>query len=268
MFQEVEDLKAEGAVLQALLARLAPDDWSRPTPFKQWTPWDVVAHLYLSDQWAVASLQGPPTFKQAILPLLAALNARTSLRDFTRQHFAGLPGAAILDAWQRCFTDLTTRLADLDPKARLAWFGPDMGARSFVTARYMETWAHGQDIYDLLGQTRVYTDAIRAIATLGVKTYAFTFNNRRLPVPAPEPHLRLTAPSGAIWEWNPPSDTDRIEGLASEFCHVVTQGRNIADTALVITGGPAKQWMSIAQCFAGPPEDPPAPGSRLSARAR
>lgn len=268
MFQEVEDLKAEGVALQSLLDRLAAADWARPTPFKQWTPWDVVAHLHLSDQWAVASLQGPQAFKQSITPLLSALNARTSLRDYTRAHFQDRPGAAILDSWRHCFDDLNGRLAALDPKARLTWFGPDMGARSLVTARYMETWAHGQDIHDLLGQPRVYTDAIRAIATLGVKTYGFTFSNRRLPIPAPEPYVRLTAPSGTVWEWNAPSDLDRIDGLASDFCHVVTQGRNIADTALVVTGEPARQWMSIAQCFAGPPETPPAPGSRASALAR
>ena len=268
MFQEVEDLKAEGIALQSLLAGLTGTDWARPTPFKQWTPWDVVAHLHLSDQWAVASLQGPQAFKQSITPLLAALNARKSLRDYTREHFHDRPGAEILASWRHCFDDLNRRLAGLDPKARLAWFGPDMGARSFVTARYMETWAHGQDIHDLLGQPRVYTDAIRAIATLGVKTYGFTFSNRRLPVPAPEPHVRLTAPSGAIWEWNPPSTTDRVEGLASEFCHVVTQGRNIADTQLAVTGEPARQWMAIAQCFAGPPETPPAPGTRLPPQPR
>lgn len=268
MFQEVDDLKAEGAALHSLLATLDAHDWERPTPFKQWTPWDVVAHLHLSDQWAVAALQGRDAFTQSITPLLLAMNARTSMRDYTRSHFRALPGAAILDSWQQCFDDLNSRLAAVDPKARLAWFGPDMGARSFVTARYMETWAHGQDIYDLLGRPRVYTDSIRAIATLGVKTYGFTFNNRRQPVPSPEPYVRLTAPSGAIWEWNPPSDTDRIEGLASEFCHVVTQGRNIADTALTVTGEPARQWMAIAQCFAGPPETPPAPGSRMIPGAR
>jgi len=28
------------------------------------------------------------------------------------------------------------------------------------------------------------------------------------------------------------------------------------------TGEAAEQWMAIAQCFAGPPEDPPPPGAR------
>ena len=38
--------------------------------------------------------------------------------------------------------------------------------------------------------------------------------------------------------------------------------RNFADTNLSITGKPAEEWMKYAQCFAGPPEDPPAKGTR------
>lgn len=268
MFQELQDFEAEGQSLQHLLSELPAADWQKPTPFKQWTVWDVVAHLHLSDQWAVASLDGAAHFNAAAGSLVGALQSGTTLAEYTRAHFASLPGPAILTSWRECFAGLTQRLATLDPKARLTWFGPDMGARMFVTARYMETWAHGQDLYDLLGRQRSYTDSIRAIATLGIKTFAFTFKNRGLPVPAPEPYVRLVAPSGAIWEWNTPSDTDRVEGMASEFCHVVTQGRNIVDTRLKVVGDTATRWMAIAQCFAGPPENPPAPGSRLKAYSR
>ena len=76
------------------------------------------------------------------------------------------------------------------------------------------------------------------------------------------PYVRLTAPSGAIWEWGEPETEDRVEGSAVEFCHVVTQGRNIADTDLAVSGETAVEWMAIAQCFAGGPEEPPAPGQR------
>ena len=262
--QEAQDLREEGASLAALLREMKAEDWQCPTPFKNWTPWDVVAHLHLSDEWAAAALRSPEDFKREIAPLLAALSKRTSMRDYTRERYASLDGDALLERWRRCLGSLSDALAAADPKARLTWFGPDMGVRMFTTARYMETWAHAQDIYDLLGRKRVYTDSIRAIATLGVRTYGFCFANRRLKPPLPEPYLRLTAPSGAIWEWNEPSEDHRIEGLASEFCHVVTQNRNVADTSLRVIGSSAQQWMAIAQCFAGPPEDPPAPAPRIS----
>ena len=37
-----------------------------------------------------------------------------------------------------------------------------------------------------------------------------------LPSPGRAPYVRLTAPSGAIWEWNDPDDENRVEGSAAE----------------------------------------------------
>ena len=70
------------------------------------------------------------------------------------------------------------------------------------------------------------------------------------------------SPSGATWEWHDPSSTERVEGSAVEFCRVVTQTRNVADTSLQVSGPVAQEWMALAQCFAGPPQPPPAPGTR------
>ena len=55
---------------------------------------------------------------------------------------------------------------------------------------------------------------------------------------------------------------ERIAGPAEAFCQVVAQTRHIADVMLQVDGPNARAWMSMAQCFAGPPQDPPAPGSR------
>ena len=84
----------------------------------------------------------------------------------------------------------------------------------------------------------------------------------RLEVPDVVPYVHLIGPSGAVWEWNDPSEVECVRGDAVDFCHVVTQGRNIADTALEVTGPVASHWMSIAQCFAGGAVDPPPAGSR------
>ena len=47
-----------------------------------------------------------------------------------------------------------------------------MGPASSITARLMETWAHGQDIADTLGVSRPVTDRLRHVAHLGVRTFA------------------------------------------------------------------------------------------------
>lgn len=44
-----------------------------------------------------------------------------------------------------------------------------------------------------------------------------------------------------------------------EFCLVVTQRRNVANSSLLCEGASALQWLSMAQCFAGPPTAPATP---------
>jgi len=262
MLQEALDLREEGDELHGLLQTLKDTDWERITPFKSWTVNDVVAHLHLSDWMAVLSAKDADDFLTVAHELAADMMSGVDMRGLARQRLEGLRGPELVQRWRDCFLEMCELLGNLDPNVRLKWFGPDMGVRMFTTARQMETWAHGQDIYDLLKIQRKHTDRIKNIAVIGVKTFGWTFVNRGLEVPGEIPHVRLTAPSGAIWEWNEPSEESRIEGSAVEFCHVVTQGRNIADVHLTVVGDTAKQWMARAQCFAGGPENPPKPGER------
>ena len=112
--------------------------------------------------------------------------------------------------------------------------------------------------------TRTYNDRIKHIAVIGVKTFGWTFINRGEEIPGPPPYIRVEAPSGAIWEWNEESDDEFVRGTAVDFCHVVTQGRNVTETDLEVRGPIATYWMSIAQCFAGAPTDPPKAGERTN----
>jgi uncharacterized protein (TIGR03084 family) len=265
MLQESQDLRAELEELHAFLETLDEADWEKPTAFKGWTPWDVIAHLHFYDRVSMLSLEGEEAFIPRRDALLAKMAARVSNADMAREELGSLGAKELLANWIETGRALADALGASDPKRRLPWFGPDMGIRMFTTARYMECWAHAQEIYDLKRVPRSHSDRIRNIATIGVKTFGWTFVNRRLEVPGPPPYVRLEAPSGEIWEWNDPSETERIEGKAVDFCHVVTQGRNITDTELLVEGDVATYWMSIAQCFAGGAEDPPKPGQRTGA---
>jgi len=263
MIRQVDDLRAEAAELHRLLGTLRIDDWPRATQFKAWTIDDIVRHLHIGDSMALASASSPEAFATLMADIRAQREKGLNRVEETRQRLNGLGGPALLERWHTTLEELCTVLAEKPPDTRLTWSGPDMGLRMFTTARQMETWAHGQDVYDLLRVPRVYNDNLRSIAFLGVKTFSFTFENRGLKPPTTAPFVSLTAPSGAIWDYNTPSDAERIEGLASDFCHVVTQNRNVADTQLKVTGEIAQSWMRVAQCFAGRPEDPPAPGQRV-----
>ncbi len=40
------------------------------------------------------------------------------------------------------------------------------------------------------------------------------------------------------------------------------EAREFLQVCVQVEGENARRWMEIAQCFAGPPKDPPAPGTR------
>lgn len=262
MFTQPDEFRAESQALHDLIAPLADADYDRPTRFKRWTIGEIITHLHVWNEAAGLSLTDGAAFA-AYRRDFQAHRALTSMREAERARVAPLAGRALLGAWRTAFERIASDFAAADPKARVQWAGPDMSVRSSISARLMETWAHGQAIYDLLGVERMDTDRIRNIAVLGVNTFGWTFKVHEQPVPDRMPHVRLTAPSGAVWTWNEASETDLIEGSATEFCQVVTQVRNVADTRLRVLGDVAQGWMRIAQCFAGAGETPPPPGTRF-----
>ena len=266
MFAQLIDFKDESEVLYQLLAPLEDADFERKTQFKGWTIHDVIAHLHLFNWAAEESIRDGDSFTRFYQGFGEQRRAGMTMMEATDRwlddNAGGARNRALLEVWRELYLGMAERLADVDPKMRVKWAGPDMSVRSSLTARLMETWAHGQEVFDLLGEERIEHDRIKNIAVLGMNTFGWTFKNRGLDVPEDVPYVRLVAPSGEIWEWKGPSESNRIDGSAVEFCQVVAQTRNIADTELAVTGETATRWMSFAQCFAGPPEDPPAPGTR------
>ncbi len=262
MITEAEDFRAESASLYALLSDASERDFAQPTLFKSWSVNQILRHLHAWNQAASASLSDPGRFVQYLSDLQSHMQAGKGMSGMELAFCDGAEGTALLELWQETYLSCADLFAGADPKQRVKWAGPDMSARSSITARQMETWAHGQAIFDRFGVRRIDFDRIRNIAHLGVNTFGWTFATRGQQPPGAPPTVRLTAPSGTIWEWHADSASGLIEGAATEFCQVVTQTRNILDTSLKVTGEVATLWMANAQCFAGGPEEPPAPGAR------
>lgn len=265
--QQADDFRQESRALAAILKDLPEAGFHQPTQFKNWTIDHVLGHLHLFNAAAEASLTGAEAFAAFIAPVQRDMQAGKAILDCQFPWLDGLSGRALCEAWQSGAERCADAFAEAEPKQRLKWIGPDMSALSSVTARQMETWAHGQEIFDFLGIERQEQDRVRNIAHLGVVTYGWSFRNRGLVVPEPAPWVQLTGPSGAVWEWNTPEQgaagAGWIKGSAVEFAQVVTQVRNVGDTALVVSGESAQKWMQIAQCFAGAPEEPPVTGTRF-----
>ena len=140
-----------------------------------------------------------------------------------------------------------------------------MGPASSITARLMETWAHGQDIADTVGIQRPAT-RLRHVAHLGIRSLPYSYAVNGLAQPDAPIRVELAAPDGGQWTWGPDGAADRVSGTAADFCLVVTQRRHLTDTDLTVEGETARQWIAIAQAFAGaagpgrPPLKPAAAG--------
>jgi uncharacterized protein (TIGR03084 family) len=244
------DLAAESAELYEVLSMLAEPDWDRDTPAAGWTVRDQVTHLAYFDEAATTSATDPDRFRAESRELVSGGN---DFPDRIAARHRVLSGAEVFGWLQRTRREYLDTFAALDPGTQLPWYGPPMSAASSVTARLMETWAHGQDVVDALGLTRRPTARLRHVAHLGVRTLGWSFRVRGLPEPDAPVRVELAGPDGEPWTWGPADAADRVTGPAEDFCLVVTQRRHRSQTALAAEGPVADRWLDIAQAFAGAP---------------
>ena len=256
----VADLRDEHDALDRVVATLDHEQWSRPTPSPGWAVRDQIAHLTYFDDTAATAISDPERFRAANAKLFEALaEGETDMDALTLSWSRDLAPEELLARWRSNRQHLLDAAATLDDDARVEWYGPSMGAKSFLTARLMETWAHGQDIVDAVGASRPPTDRLRHIAQLGAITRKWSYLNRGLEAPEGEVLVELTSPSGETWVWNEDATDGAIRGPVEDFCLVVTQRRHVEDTALALDGALARDWMEKAQAFAGEPTDGPGP---------
>jgi uncharacterized protein (TIGR03084 family) len=251
------DLDAEYGDLQATVAALSDADprWDVATPAEGWAVRDQISHLAYFDEAGRMAVVEPDAFARSVDEVLAAPG------DPMEVHLArgrAMGGDELLEWWAGAHRGMVDAFATADPAARVPWYGPPMGALSFVSARLMETWAHGQDVCDALGVERVPTMRLRHIAHLGVGARPFSYAVRGLEIPSGRIEVAVSAPDGDEWTWEIGEIDDEapsasVTGSALDFCLVVTQRRNVADTGLVVEGALAEEWISVAQAFAGPP---------------
>ena len=57
------DVQLEAKLINSLLEKMSEDDWNNHTTFKDWTPAEVVAHLYYFDLMAIYSYKNKDKFK-------------------------------------------------------------------------------------------------------------------------------------------------------------------------------------------------------------
>lgn len=257
------DLGAEHDELDALVAGLDGDGWGRSTPSDGWTVRDQIGHLWYFDRAATMAAADADAFAAHLDSLLAtAGRPDADLDAVTLGDARAMRPLELLAAWRRARRELLETGDRLSGQDRIPWYGPPMRPVTFFAARLMESWAHGQDVADALGIHRQPSARLRWVADLGVRTRSWAYTSRELPVPPDPPSISLRAPGGGRWRWGPDDAEDRITGAAEAFCLLVTQRRHVDDVDLEVTGPGAREWMAIAQAFAGPPTEGPPPGTR------
>ena len=244
------DLRAESDELDAIVSGLSDEAWAAPTPATPWTIAHQIGHLSWTDEIATQAATDPNGFLADLQRNVAQIDTYV---DEAAAERAELPPPALLAAWREGRTTLTAALLSTPEDTKIIWFGPPMSTTSMATARLMETWAHGQDIADALGVTRLPTPRLRHVAYLGTRTREFSFRIRNLEPPTEPVRVTLDAPDGSTWEFGPADATQRVTGPALDFCLLVAQRRHRDELSLTVVGAEASRWLDIAQAFAGPP---------------
>ena len=245
-----DDLALETASLVALLAALDDGEWAHPSPARGWSVADQVVHLAYFDDMSVLAAVDRAEFERrrdAGPPNADRITERVA------KEFRGMPSGELHAWFLRARAELDRVYRSLDPTLRVPWYGPDMSVAAALTARIMETWAHGRDIADAVGREWPVTAALRQVAHLSVRALPNSFRAQGRPEPTAPVRVELTGPAGDVWVWGPDDAADRVTGPALDLCLVATQRRHRDDTRLVAVGPVATEWLTIAQAFAGPP---------------
>jgi uncharacterized protein (TIGR03084 family) len=253
----VRDLGAESASLDDLVTPLPSEMWATPTPAEGWTIAHQIAHLAWTDRLAVISATDEDAF--AVELARAASDPGGYVANGALE-WAGEEPGKLLARWRDGCVELAEAIAHLPGGAHLPWFGPGMSAASMVSARIMETWAHGQDVADALGVVRVPTQRLRHVAHIAVATRGYAFGVNAKPAPVEPVRVELIAPDGALWTFGPDDATESVNGTALDFCLLATQRRHRDDLAVRADGKHADEWLDIMQAFAGPPGPGRRPG--------
>ena len=253
----VNDLEAEQAALAKVLEGLSGADWGTQTPAERWSVHDQVSHLAYFDEAATRAMQDGDAFAAEVQEMMKDPG---NFEATTLKRGRSSTVDDLLAWWRSASSGLVAAAREVDPTDRVPWYGPAMSPASFITARLMETWAHGLDIVDAVGAERPDTDRLRHVAFIGVRARPYSYSVRGMQAPSTPVRVELTSPSGETWVLGDPDATDVIRGTATDFCRVATQRRHVADTDLEVHGEAAEEWIGIAQTFAGPPGSGRQPG--------
>jgi uncharacterized protein (TIGR03084 family) len=238
-----DDLAAEYAQLDGVLAWLTAEQWAHASACAGWTVSDVVLHLAQTEELTAASIAGdvaafPEEFAGNVDAVAAGSVA--AQRD--------IAPADLLARWRTAAFANPGALRDQPKGTRLQWITNRMSPAALATTRLAEHWTHAHDITGPLGIPYPDTARLRHIAWLGHRTLPYAFGLEGIeggPV-----YCELTAPDGEVWTFGDPAAESAITGPAAEFCRVGARRMAAADSTLKATGSYGPQALALLRNYA------------------
>jgi len=250
----VRALRQQHAELDVLLSGCAVADWNRPAPdCPGWTLGDVVLHLEQTDRLVMASAE--ERFAETAAELTGpADGAPADIDDFVERmvrHGRGLPPAELHQRWWAGAEAVAAMFAACDPRRPLTWAVTPLPARTLATTRLAETWLHTVDVAAALGVAPEPGGRLWHVARLAWRTIPYAFARAGLEPPAGPVAVRLTAPDGTAWDFEPDQPAATVvSGPARDFCLVAGRRLEAAKSALTADGPDAATVLTLLRTYA------------------
>ena len=245
MADAVAELEAEQKGLESLLRELTREQWFLQTPAAGWDVRDQVSHLADVEEIAYDTATG------GVRQLNVEALTYPSPEAFTQ---AGVDKGRSkepeeLIAWLEAGSGkLRAKFFEMDPKERVPW-GLGMSARTLVTARLMEWWAHGLDIRTAVGEPPNVTERLKSVVWLIVNALPYAFSVAGIEKPGGTLRVELDY-NGETWTFGPEDADNRITGDALEFCKIGVQRLNRDEAQTIKAVGPlAEAALTHARAF-------------------
>jgi len=257
-------LAGYSTTIDDLINDIDPQDWEAPSPAPGWTVRDQLAHLSFIYHIANLAVRDAQAFASA---LSAAPSMQAAIdNDIRRGRDLALPD--LVDNWRGTRDRCVEAFAAANPGELVPWLVNPLPPAVLAAAGIMETFAHGLDIADALGERMPDSPALAHVVAFAVKVRDFGYEAHGLTPPSADFRFEISAMGGNVLTFGDENAEDYVIGSAYDFCQVVTRRRHHQDTDVVATGPHAPTWLTIAQSYRGNPGTGRQPGQFESARSR
>ena len=250
MGEILDDLAAQQAELDGLLAGIDDDGWAQPSPCEGWNVADVVLHLAQTNEMGTASARGQfREYLEGLTHVRGGAGDVDAGAELMVRAERGAANAELLARWRSGVAELLTALAAADPHERVDWVAGQLSVRTLSATRLAETWIHTGDVAEALGVELVPAARLEHVARLAWRTlpYAFARSGRQLGAPVT---FDLVGPDGAGWCFAAPDAATVIAGPGVELCMVAARRVVPEDTSLRATGPDGEAVLELVRTYA------------------